>query len=114
MKQALRSSALFLMLTLLTGLSGKESTGVCLTRSTDNPGNDFALTDQDGKPFHLSQLRGKVVLLFFGYTHCPDACPTTMAKLSQVYKLLGRNSDQVMTIFVSVDPSRDTTNGLKS
>jgi len=114
MKQGLRSFALLLVLILLTGFSWKDSTGVCVTRPTDNPGNDFALTDQNDKPFHLSQLRGKVVFLFFGYTHCPDACPTTMAKLSQVYKLLGRNSDQVMTVFVSVDPGRDTTSVLKS
>ena len=78
------------------------------------PANDFALTDQNDKPFHLSQLRGKVVFLFFGYTHCPDACPTTMAKLSQVYKLLAHNTEEVVTIFISVDPGRDTTSVLKS
>ena len=119
MKQVLRSLALLLVLTFLTAFSWKDSTLVCSTRSvlngtTENPGNNFALTDQNGKPFHLSQLRGKVVFLFFGYTHCPDACPTTMAKLSRVYKLLGRNADQVMTVFVSVDPGRDTTSVLKS
>jgi cytochrome oxidase Cu insertion factor (SCO1/SenC/PrrC family) len=75
--------------------------------------NDFALTDQSGRPFHLSQLRGKVVLLFFGYTHCPDACPTTMAKLSRVYKLLGSDAERAMTLFVSVDPGRDTPSVLK-
>src|SRR6266404_8041129 len=119
MKQILRSFALFLVLTFLAGFSWKDSTVVCPTRgvlnsTTDNPANDFALTDQNGKPFHLSQLRGKVVFLFFGYTHCPDACPTTMAKLSQVYKLLEHNADQVMTVFVSVDQGRDTTSVLKS
>src|ERR1700694_3457974 len=70
--------------------------------------NDFALTDQNGRPFHLSQLRGKAVLLFFGYTHCPDACPTTMSKLSRVSKLLAGNADQLVILFVSVDPGRDT------
>ncbi len=119
MKQILRSFALLLALMLLTGLTWNDSAVVCTTPSvrsstTDNPGKDFALTDQNGKPFHLSQLRGKVVFLFFGYTHCPDACPTTMAKLSQVYKLLGRNAGQVMTVFVSVDPGRDTTSILKN
>jgi len=59
-------------------------------------------------------LRGKLVFLFFGYTHCPDACPTTMAKLSRVYKLLAHDAQQVVTIFVSVDPGRDTTSVLKS
>jgi protein SCO1/2 len=119
MKQILRSFALFLVLTSLTGFSWKDSILACPTRAvlnstTDNPANDFALTDQNDKPFHLSQLRGKVVFLFFGYTHCPDACPTTMAKLSQVYKLLERNAGQVVTVFVSVDPGRDTTSVLKS
>ena len=119
MKQVLRSCALLLVLILLTGFTWKASTVVRPTRGVlnstmDPPANDFVLTDQNGKPFHLSQLRGKVLFLFFGYTHCPDACPTTMAKLSQVYKLLGRNSDQVMTLFVSVDPGRDTTSVLKS
>lgn len=119
MKQILRYFALFLVLTLLTGFAWKDSTVVCSTKNvrnstTENPANDFALTDQNGKPFRLSQLRGKVVFLFFGYTHCPDACPTTMAKLSRVYKLLERNANQVMTVFVSVDPGRDTTSALKS
>jgi len=114
MKQGLRWFALLLVMILLTGFTWKDPTVAGLTHPTDSPGNDFALTDQDGRPFRLSQLRGKMVFLFFGYTHCPDACPTTMAKLSQVFKLLGRNSDQVMTVFVSVDPGRDTTSVLKS
>jgi len=81
----------------------------CATRFTD-----FALTDQTGHLFHLSQLRGKVVLLFFGYTHCPDACPTTMAKLASVNKLIGKDADRVVIVFVSVDPGRDTPEVLKS
>jgi len=119
MKQVLRSCALLLVLILLTGFTWKASTVVRPTRGVlnstmDPPANDFVLTDQNGNPFHLSQLRGKVLFLFFGYTHCPDACPTTMAKLSQVYKLLGRNASQVVTVFVSVDPHRDTSSVLKS
>lgn len=119
MKQILKSFALFLALTLLTGFGWRDFTLACptggaLNRTTDNPANDFALTDQNGKPFRLSQLRGKIVFLFFGYTHCPDACPTTMAKLGQVNKLLEKNADHVMTVFVSVDPGRDTTSVLKS
>ena len=119
MKQVLRSCALLLVLILLTGFTWQASTVVRPTRGVlnstmDPPANDFVLTDQNGKPFHLSQLRGKVLFLFFGYTHCPDACPTTMAKLSQVSKLLGRNDSQVVTVFVSVDPHRDTSSVLKS
>jgi cytochrome oxidase Cu insertion factor (SCO1/SenC/PrrC family) len=76
-------------------------------------GANFTLTDQDGRPFQLSGLRGRVVLLFFGYTSCPDACPTTLSKLSKVYKLLGADRDRVVTLFVSVDPGRDTPRVLK-
>jgi|SRR5262245_355166 len=76
--------------------------------------NDFALTDQNGQAFHLAQLRGKVVLLFFGYTHCPDACPTTMSKLSRVYKVVGSDSKDVVTLLISLDPDRDTPAVLKS
>jgi protein SCO1/2 len=71
-------------------------------------GGDFTLTDQNGQPFQLSQLRGKTVLLFFGYTLCPDACPTTLSKLARVYSLLGPEAEeQVVTVFVSVDHGRD-------
>jgi protein SCO1/2 len=76
-------------------------------------GSDFTLTDENGRQFRLSQLHGKVVLLFFGYTHCPDACPTTMTKLARAAKLLGNDADRVVTLFVSVDPGRDTPDVLK-
>ena len=71
-------------------------------------GGDFALTDQTGGVFRLSDQRGKVVLLFFGYTSCPEACPTMLTKLTGVYKALGTRRDGVLTAFVSVDPERDT------
>jgi|CXWL01.1.fsa_nt_gi protein SCO1/2 len=73
-------------------------------------GGDFVLTGDDGAAFDTRSLRGRVVLLFFGYTSCPDACPTTMARLTKVYGLL-RDFDldaRVQTLFVSVDPERDT------
>lgn len=76
-------------------------------------GANFTLTNQDGRPFQLSGLRGRAVLLFFGYTSCPDACPTTLSKLSKVYKLLGPHRDRVVTLFISVDPGRDTPRVLK-
>ena len=119
MKQILKSVALFLAMIFLIGLNSQDSSVAhpswdVVNRATDQPANDFALTDQNDKPFHLSQLRGKVVFLFFGYTHCPDACPTTMTKLAHVNKLLGKTADQVMTVFVSVDPDRDTTTVLKN
>ena len=77
-------------------------------------GGDFKLTDYDGRPFELSSLRGKAVLIFFGYTSCPDACPTTLSKLSSVYRRLGDDAKRVKTLYVSVDPERDTPAVLKA
>lgn len=69
---------------------------------------DFALTDHHGKPRTLADFRGKVVLLFFGYTHCPDVCPTTMAEMAGVMTALGKDADRVQVLFVTLDPARDT------
>ena len=71
-------------------------------------GKDFELTDFNGKRRTLADFRGKVVLLFFGYTNCPDMCPTTMAKLGEGMRLLGADADRVQGLFVTVDPKRDT------
>ena len=73
------------------------------------PAYDFALTGQDGQPLRLADLRGKVVLLSFGFTHCPNICPTTLANLAWSYKLLSpAQQATVQVVFVSVDPARDT------
>jgi len=74
---------------------------------------EIHLTDSNGKPFALSNLRGKVVLLYFGYTNCPDECPLTMAHLKQAFDILGDKSRDVQVIMVSTDPSRDTQQALK-
>jgi len=76
----------------------------------DRPGfgGDFTLTNQHGQPFQLTQLRGKVVLLFFGYTFCPDMCPMTMAHITDVMTRLGDDRREVAPVFVSLDPQRDT------
>jgi len=78
-----------------------------------NSQRDFTLHDQDGKIFHLKDHRGQVVLLFFGYTSCPDVCPTTLSKLARVCKLLGPLGQKVLTVFVTIDPQRDTAQKLK-
>jgi protein SCO1/2 len=75
---------------------------------------DFQLTDFDGRPRALADFRGKVVVLFFGYTQCPDVCPTTMTELAQVKKLLGADGDKLQALFVSVDPERDRPEVLKT
>jgi protein SCO1/2 len=71
-------------------------------------GKDFALTDHTGKPRTMADFKGKVVIMFFGYTQCPDVCPTTMAEMSAVMKELGPQAEQVQVLFVTVDPERDT------
>lgn len=72
------------------------------------PASDFTLARGDGSSFQLSQMRGQVVLLFFGYTSCPDVCPTTLAELNQAMGQLGADAEKVRVVFVSVDPARDT------
>ena len=69
---------------------------------------DFALTDHNGKARTLADFKGKAVAIFFGYTQCPDVCPTTMAEMATVMKQLGRSSDKVQVLFVTIDPERDT------
>ncbi|CAM5792516.1 SCO family protein [Ottowia pentelensis] len=75
---------------------------------------DFQLVDFDGKPRSLADFKGKVVVVFFGYTHCPDVCPTTMSELAQVKQALGADGDKLQVLFVSVDPERDTPTVLKA
>jgi len=71
-------------------------------------GRDFALTDHAGKPRTLADFRGKAVVLFFGYTQCPDVCPTTLAALAEAMRQLGADAAKVQVLFVTVDPERDT------
>jgi len=75
---------------------------------------DIRLTNVDGSMFLLSNLRGRIVLLFFGYTSCPDVCPTTMAEMKQVMLGLGEKADNVQVVFISVDPARDTPERIKA
>ncbi|MDD9949046.1 MAG: SCO family protein [candidate division Zixibacteria bacterium] len=77
-------------------------------------GGDFMLTDQDGERFDLSEHRGDAFLIFFGYTYCPDACPLMLSKLAAVYDVLDLEPGQhVRTIYITVDPSRDTPKQLR-
>lgn len=76
-------------------------------------GGDFTLTDHNSTPFALTSLRGKVVLIFFGYSLCPDVCPTTLSKLSSVVRRLGDERTKITTLYITVDPERDTPEVLK-
>jgi protein SCO1 len=85
-------------------------------KSTDITGADYGkaidLTDHNGKPRHLEDFRGKAVVVFFGFTHCPDVCPATLAEMAQVVKQLGADGERVQLLFVTVDPERDTREAL--
>ncbi|HEY3918554.1 MAG TPA: SCO family protein [Stellaceae bacterium] len=88
-------------------LGGAENAGPAV-------GGPFSLVDQDGATRRDSDFRGKVMLVYFGYTYCPDACPTTLQAISQTLDLLGNAASKVQPIFISVDPARDTPTQLKS
>jgi protein SCO1/2 len=95
------------------GCEERENEGGIPDENTLNPARDFSLNDQDGRMFRLRDHRGKMIILFFGYISCPDVCPTTFSKLTRVYALLGAEGKDVLTVFVSVDPQRDTTDKIK-
>lgn len=71
-------------------------------------GGPFTLTGTDGRPFASSRLNGKPAAIFFGFTHCPDVCPTTLARLAKLRRQLGQGDDALAIVFVTVDPERDT------
>jgi protein SCO1 len=77
-------------------------------------GGPFTLTDQEGNRKSLADFRGKLVLLYFGYTYCPDVCPTDMLAMGQVIKSLGREGGELQPVFVTLDPERDTREILRS
>ena len=101
--------ALTVSLAACDKLPGKQKEAF---QNTDVTGLDyakgFALTDHTGKPRTLADFKGKVVVVFFGYTQCPDVCPTTMAEMASVMQKLGPLADQVQVLFITLDPERDT------
>lgn len=78
------------------------------TTSLGTIGGPFTLTGTDGQPFPSSRLNGRPAAMFFGFTHCPDVCPTTLARLARLRRELGKGNDALSIVFVSVDPERDT------
>jgi protein SCO1/2 len=76
-------------------------------------GGPFQLTDQNGKAVTDKSLKGKPTLIFFGYTHCPDVCPTSLFEISEVLRAMGKDADKVNAVFISVDPERDTPATMK-
>jgi protein SCO1 len=92
---------------MVTGLSPTPSAGSAAI------GGPFHLIDQNGKPFSDQDMKGKPYLVFFGYTHCPDICPTTLFEISQLYRQLGPDANGLGALFITVDPARDTQVVLK-
>ena len=105
---ALVAAALAFSLAACDKLPGKQVS----FQNTDVTGLDYAkgfsLTDFNGKPRTLADYKGKVAIVFFGYTQCPDVCPTTMAEMAGVMQKLGPQADQVQVLFITLDPERDT------
>lgn len=89
------------------GFKGVDITGA-------DYGRDFSLPDADGRTRSLADFKGKAVVVFFGYTQCPDVCPTTMVELAQIKKLLGADGERLQPVFITVDPERDTPEILKA
>ena len=76
-------------------------------------GGPFHLEDQNGKPVSDEDMKGRPFLVFFGFTHCPDVCPTTLFEMSEVIRQLGKDADRIGALFITVDPERDTPAALK-
>ncbi|SMC63123.1 SCO family protein [Polynucleobacter kasalickyi] len=105
----LRFSIVFCAVSFLTAcdFSAKKFFNTDITgASSFNP--NFELVDQLGNVRHLSDFKGKVAIIFFGYTQCPDVCPTTLMEIKEVVELLGKDKDKLQVIFITVDPERDT------
>jgi protein SCO1 len=113
MRQAMMSviTALACVVTTATVLESADFAGRELTPPL--PMTDFTLKATDSSDFRLSQLRGKVVVISFGYTFCPDVCPTTLVDLSQVRARLGDAAKRVQVVFITLDPERDTLERLR-
>lgn len=118
MKKLLAALLTVMVLAGLVAGCDKLSKKPVAFNNTDVTGLDYAkgfsLVDHHGKPRTLEDFRGKLVVLFFGYTQCPDVCPTTMAEMAAVLKELGPSADDVQVLFVTLDPERDTQELLAS
>ncbi len=100
--------------TLLTGCNDATPVFKGSDISGTRIGRDWTLTGMDGKTYTLQSFAGKVVLVLFGFTQCPDVCPTSLAELAQVMKLLGSQAERVQVLMISVDPERDTPEVLRA
>ncbi len=109
-QKLIRIFGLALLLSFLAACKPASDAGKLVAQDITGAdfGQSFHLTDHTGKPRTMDDFKGKAIALFFGYTHCPDVCPTTMADLKHTMKLLGPRADEVQVLFVTLDPKRDT------
>ena len=117
---ATTARVLLVLAAFLTGLvlfsavvfivTGRSPTPVALQSAVGGP---FRLIDQNGKPVTDQEMKGRPFLVFFGFTHCPDVCPTTLFEVSEILGALGPDGERVRALFVTVDPERDTPDKLK-
>ncbi|MBC7956372.1 MAG: SCO family protein [Cytophagales bacterium] len=98
----------------LRGLSGTQPGFKAIDITGADYGSKLSLPDQNGQQRTLADFKGKLTVVFFGYTQCPDVCPTTMAELAQVKKALGKDGERLQGVFITVDPERDTPELLKA
>lgn len=112
-RRLLGMSALLLAFGFL-GACDKKATFSGIDITGADYAQNFALTDHNGQPRTLADFKGKVVVVFFGYTQCPDVCPTSLSELVQAKQLLGPQGDKLQGLFVSVDPERDTPEVMKA
>src|SRR5262245_39873139 len=101
------------VISLFVAMPALASASAAQSPSDKATGGDFSLTDHDGKSFRLSDQRGKVILLFFGYTSCTEACPVILGRINSVFKQLGSDPERALAVFISVDPQRDTIEVLR-
>ena len=113
-KAALASVALSAATGLLIGCAPDKPQFKSIDLTGADYAQGFSLTDHNGQPRSLKDFAGKVVVVFFGFTQCPDVCPASMAELAQVKQLLGSDGDKLQAIFITVDPERDTLELLKA
>jgi protein SCO1/2 len=108
------SMGLLILLGLLAGCTDNKPQVASIDVTGAEFGKNFELTDHNGQVRTLKDFAGKIVVLFVGYTQCPDVCPTTMTELVEVRKLLGADGQKVQALFVTIDPARDTPEVLKN
>jgi protein SCO1 len=117
-RNAIKKIAAYALLAGATGLfsacSEQKPAFAAIDVTGANYAKNFELTDHNGQVRHLTDFAGKIVVMFFGYTQCPDVCPTSMAELAEVKKALGPDGDKLQGLFVTVDPERDKPEMLKA